>query len=663
MSTPEKVLEWVKGVASQHGFGMRRDAFDPGPRFADEDFGHDVCWNRDDVVRSAVSYFQQAVATSVIGSTQHNGLCATLASRGCGKSFIVDHLCRLHNARDEGQRLVLEDQLNDRLVPVCISFNGPQSLAVDGELRSHEKIVRASLPPQALLFSRIAHRVFLNGDPATWGQFSRETASTWNRVDPDNFFRALLLCFEQLGVASPVILLAVDEVIKCGESVAVEILAICKSFLDSFTRQCRLLVTTFDDHQLVDGGTVSPRVQPVEKRARTAGSQRPIDWLPLLPLDVANPRAVLAPLRQFEDKQLDFLISLSGGHPRSLALLKAELSRRDQRSLAQVASDWQDQVALFVNAAADEVIEELLAKTLLGETIGIEDDVAGASVRSLVQDTVILNALDPKRHPRFVPQLSLLRLRHWCEQGEDNLRVRLRTLLELGHNLQHRSFEEFHAIFEEMRCWAWHKLKKGEDVTLRKWIPKGKFIRGGELRLVVPDPQLQKTETLPNQLSQYRGSLQRCYVAHDNQPGFDVVQPMGGSLLLYECRYSEPPMSEDKTGTKLTPSEDVRRKSVLAQQEVEASKTAAGGQTIDPSQSAYILIGHRDSVQDLELFAKTCNEKPADSYMRAVAMWEKFSKLEMSVAVLNRQALLLHYGPTFKLLGGFMLDYSARNHK
>ena len=121
-------------------------------------------------------------------------------------------------------------------------------------------------------------------------------------------------------------------------------------------------------------------------------------------------------------------------------------------------------------------------------------------------------------------------------------------------------------------------------------------------------------------------------------------------------------MSEDKTGTKLTPSEDVRRKSVLAQQEVEASNATVGGQTIDPSRSSYVLIGHRDSTQDLEAFVKACNEKPAEGHKRAFAMWEKFAKLEISVAVLNRQALLQHYGPTFKLLGGFMLDYSARNH-
>ncbi len=160
MSTPDKVLAWIKGVALQHGFTLRQNAFDPGTRFADEDFGHKVCWNRGEVVRYAVSYFQQAVGSPVIGSTQYSGICATLASRGCGKSFIVDHLCRLHDARDERQELILGEQLNDRLVPVCITFNGPQDVEVD---------VRAS--SKAKLLSRIAHRAILDGNPETWGKF------------------------------------------------------------------------------------------------------------------------------------------------------------------------------------------------------------------------------------------------------------------------------------------------------------------------------------------------------------------------------------------------------------------------------------------------------------------------------------------------------------
>jgi hypothetical protein len=119
VSSPDKVLVWLKTVAKEHEWELRKDAFDPGPRFADEDFGHDVCWNRAEVVRSAVNYFQQAVDTTVIGSTQHNGICATLASRGCGKSFIVDHLCRLRKEKDDQGSPVL-GKLQARLVPLCI---------------------------------------------------------------------------------------------------------------------------------------------------------------------------------------------------------------------------------------------------------------------------------------------------------------------------------------------------------------------------------------------------------------------------------------------------------------------------------------------------------------------------------------------------------------
>ena len=67
--------------------------------------------------------------------------------------------------------------------------------------------------------------------------------------------------------------------IKCGAGRAIELLTM---FVSSFTAHCRLLVTTFDNHQLVDGAAASPPAvveQPIEMRSRTLGSQRPIVWL------------------------------------------------------------------------------------------------------------------------------------------------------------------------------------------------------------------------------------------------------------------------------------------------------------------------------------------------------------------------------------------------
>jgi hypothetical protein len=143
------VLEWMDSVGRKFRFPRRVNAFDPGPRFADEDFGEGVVWDREQVVSVAVDYFRQSLDV-LPGSTQGNGVCATLASRGCGKSFVVDFLCRLHD-KNVDSNLVLGEQLNARLVPVCISFNGPQDVEADRDESA-----------QVQLLSRLAHRAFFN---------------------------------------------------------------------------------------------------------------------------------------------------------------------------------------------------------------------------------------------------------------------------------------------------------------------------------------------------------------------------------------------------------------------------------------------------------------------------------------------------------------------
>jgi hypothetical protein len=63
--------------------------------------------------------------------------------------------------------------------------------------------------------------------------------------------------FERTGVKEPIIVVALDEVIKCGRSRAVEVLRILKVLLSGNTQRFRLLVTTFDDHLLLDGVVAS----------------------------------------------------------------------------------------------------------------------------------------------------------------------------------------------------------------------------------------------------------------------------------------------------------------------------------------------------------------------------------------------------------------------
>jgi hypothetical protein len=211
LSTPAGVLEWMDSVGREFGFPRRVNAFDPGPRFADEDFGAGVVWDREEVVSGAVRYFRQSLH-AIPGSTQGNGLCATLASRGCGKSFVVDLLCRLHNKTHDGS-LVLGDELNARLVPVCISFNGPQDVEADRNESA-----------QVQLLSRLAHRAFFDGNPESWSAFSRKTREAWSEIEPEILLDAMLLYFEKIGILCPIVFVALDEVIKCGHSHAVEVL-------------------------------------------------------------------------------------------------------------------------------------------------------------------------------------------------------------------------------------------------------------------------------------------------------------------------------------------------------------------------------------------------------------------------------------------------------
>lgn len=50
----------------------------------------------------------------------------------------------------------------------------------------------------------------------------------------------------------------------------------------------------------------------------------------------------------------------------------------------------------------------------------------------------------------------------------------------------------------------------------------------------------------------------------------------------------------------------------------------------------------------------------AQRFPKAHETWSGFKKLGMTVAVMDRDALLMHYGPTFASLGGFMFDYASR---
>ena len=74
---------------------MRTDPYKSGPHFARNHFG--TTYRRDTIIKESIEYFNEAVRAK---SGTHEGatMLATLASRGCGKSHIVDQLCTLRDS-------------------------------------------------------------------------------------------------------------------------------------------------------------------------------------------------------------------------------------------------------------------------------------------------------------------------------------------------------------------------------------------------------------------------------------------------------------------------------------------------------------------------------------------------------------------------------------
>jgi hypothetical protein len=341
-----------------------------------------------------------------------------------------------------------------------------------------------------------------------------------------------------------------------------------------------LLVTTFDNKLLLDYSSTTLSADesrpPLEKRRRT-GPNRPITWLPLVPVSLDGPREEMMGFG-VEDDVLDYLLALSGGHPRSLALLHENLRYKKNQTLLQRLTDWGSSCVGFIEDIPEEVFEELLASAILSERLRMRDTIGGFSVQGLIQSSVLLNEFNPDMIS-FYPQMSLLRLYRWCSADKTarsasrDLAACFRSLLEFGQDLQHRPFESFHCLFENLRLWAWHKKGRQGQPVLSEWYWSGALLdRERDFSFSIPTTNLRPAMRCESRLSEGRVELGTgCRLAANDQPGADVFESMGHVLLLCECRYSEPPPDDEKTGTRLSPAMDVRRKVVLASQEVQKS--------------------------------------------------------------------------------------------
>jgi hypothetical protein len=172
-------------------------------------------------------------------------------------------------------------------------------------------------------------------------------------------------------------------------------------------------------------------------------------------------------------------------------------------------------------------------------------------------------------------------------------------------------------------------------------------------------------QRLPTKFSESPSQLQPgFYQAQQTQDGFDNVYVMeDGRMMFVECRYSNPPPEDERTGTRLAPTADICRKVSLVKREINQYQKTVGG--LLEKDCVVVISAFRDPANkalSLEQFRDAVLKKPEENASEGVKeAYNTFRKFEGSVLVLDRAAVLEHCGPTLSRLGGFVLDSDSRH--
>ena len=587
-------------------------------------------------------------------ATENIGMCATLAARGCGKSRILDEIARLCPSRQ---------------VPKCVAivttFNGGQDSDLDeGIVPVHET---DSVAGAGRLLSRLVHRAFFHRK-TDFGKFLSVTNHAWRSIQSPK--RAALAVFEAMRqffstkfeIEDPIVVIILDELVRAG-SHAGEVLQLLKQLLSSprSSKNCRVFVSTLGDK--VDS---NPQLMTLRDPLgfKESGSSRPLFWMMLTPIRASEVRHFLR--RRLTQKQTDYAIALSGGHPRTLQILcdKAQGNTADFDTLI---SSWFNQLRAFaIPQVTNALMQTLIAKAVLGRTLQVSDAVANVSVQRLLEWGILLNTVDPSSGLGFVPQLCIARLHSWADHSQIRIAVCMRTLLQLGSKVSHTAYEQFTLLFEEIRCWAWHHLGLDRDCSVGDWFGEAAILpaTASTRMLFIPNPELSSpTAVLSNHLAKCSSTtVVKCHMACEGQPGFDSLLSMG-DLVAFESRFSQPLAS-----TKVMRRE-IWKKAVLAQEQIDltsakmpsgriARRVATG--PISSPHSLLVMSMLRETGTTLHKFAQFCMEQPGATTPRMLPDYQAFQDVlqQMPVVLFDRAALLNRYGTTFAGLAGFIFQYS-----
>ena len=721
LDTKDKLLTFIEKLRGE----KRKNPFSGGKTFGSLPL-LDRVWDREKEAMKVVEYLKEALSSD--RKLESRGFSATMAARGCGKSLMVDYIQDLHDkklpkneakeneakeneAKDEEEYWLGE--LNARLIPIRISFNGEQQLDSE-ENDALNSPCSPSFSPKIACFLRMIHSGFFDTEAFAWGGFLSEVRKMGNLQDIEMVALHDSLCdFFASHVPQPIFFLAIDEVLRVGEGSGVEegqirgVLTAAKSLLDHDSTMWRLFVTTFDDHLVQDQpslpslspslssssssslSSLSPRdggnggEEKILHREYT-GSSRPIVWIPLPPLRIPEEkwqRLTWMKSRRNSNgaRELQYLLAVMGGHPRSLRFLYDEMEIHPEASCLDTLDGVWQRFRRWVTNYDDEVWQDLLERALRGDEINTDAAIgrSSLSVMTLLQRSVLLNDVEPDQP--FTPHLSLLSLRHWCSTNQEGshrvVKILLARLTELGMTLNWITFEIFISLFEQLRSWAFSqqlkKKKKSDNVTLFQYWKGAKLLKGS-------NPVLSFQAGSPKEQTPVLPLLSNCqepignghYLAAVGQPGFDAMIVKEKVVMFIESRFSE-----NEATTTLCRDKDVYEKVSLLRKEISECPVNVGTAKLSDCRCVFVLVTHRKAPGgNLTKFIALVKEGPKNDDEKEKGEKEKkekekkkenyqsFAKFEGTILLMDKDCLETHLGLTFAQLGGFWLSLSSKNN-
>jgi len=436
---------------------------------------------------------------------QLNPLVATQAAPGTGKSFYLDQIAKLR-PEDEVVKEANGTDLVKSWIPIPVSYNQFSPIYTD---RAHDLSLSEGFAAR-MLFSYLMN--LSSAKPETLYNPSflpcvTPTLKSFGAAAPHkicDYFLADSKPFQKSSV-----LLLVDELLKVGPSAQVDFLSLIGELQDSYSIKLRSVITSLITSPLNDARAKSGR------------------QILFVPLPLFSHEAVLSALDKFLDgvpkeKRLQFkvLVTDCAGHARTLEKLcrvwdsKTDFDSIQKEMLEAVAAPTEYHVELAIRG------DRLPLRHALPPNSTIED---------AIEAGFFINSAPKLGIHDIIPQLSLLQLRQFASENDDEL---LGSLVSIPTNPTD--------VPDWKRCETFYQ--KWELVSRRYLHCDSKTILGHYLRPSVSHRSASafnwfKNDDLPvkmanltfepidrqvkSDLASEEYTFDRLYVPPLNNPGFD----------------------------------------------------------------------------------------------------------------------------------------------